>query len=540
MQTEYSSDTEWCSKVNTLIIKQEFIMKIKVVFLFLFAFIYMLQYAEITSDDVVYQIYPNCFYDTDKDGIGDLNGITSKLDYLKELGVTLIWLNPIYLSPFEHKYFADDFYAVDPELGTMEDFRNLCKEVHKRGMRILIDMETQYITSNHIWFKDSYNNPQSKYSNWVKYKDPLNKTPESIIGNILETRDKNGKKVKLVSLNMNNKEVLEYQKKMYAHWLDPNADGVTDDGVDGFRMDHIMDNLDYKGFATNLLSGFWKPIVDYTRTIKTGCIYIAEPADWGYGVDILTKADMDGTLVMKVRDGLIFSEKVVFDKSRMENLLTESHSSQPENKYFCTVLENHDTSRWATTCGSNSNLLKIGAVLTTMQQSLPHIYYGQELGQNGKRDLGNRDAFKWYMEYEKEGMASKKRKMKRELDVSLETQSADESSLFRMYKDLINFRKNNPAIQKGSQSILRQNNENVLSYLRSYNSPENSQDIIVLINVSEKNAKITIDLQKYTGKTIFNCNNKNERTLYKKITAANSKAFSIPLKKYEYKLLEIK
>ena len=103
--------------------------------------------------EVFYQIIVRSFYDSNGDGVGDIRGLTQKLDYLQELGVTSIWVTPVFASHVYHNYFADDFYAIDPSLGTLEDFRNLCVQVHKRKMKILLDMETQYISKEHPWFK---------------------------------------------------------------------------------------------------------------------------------------------------------------------------------------------------------------------------------------------------------------------------------------------------------------------------------------------------------------------------------------------------
>ena len=104
--------------------------------------------------EIIYHLFQRSFYDSNGDLQGDLNGIISKLDYLQDLGVTSILLLPLYKSVYYHNYFADDFEKIDAEYGSMEDFLHLVKAVHQRGMKIYLDMETQYVTEDHIWWKD--------------------------------------------------------------------------------------------------------------------------------------------------------------------------------------------------------------------------------------------------------------------------------------------------------------------------------------------------------------------------------------------------
>ena len=106
------------------------------------------------EDKVIYQIYPKSFYDSNNDGFGDIKGITSKLDYLKYLGVDLIWINPMFISPQnDNGYDVSDYYNIDPTFGTMEDLEELIQEAKKRNMGIMFDMVFNHTSTNHIWFK---------------------------------------------------------------------------------------------------------------------------------------------------------------------------------------------------------------------------------------------------------------------------------------------------------------------------------------------------------------------------------------------------
>ena len=126
------------------------------------------------KESVVYQIYPRSFKDTNGDGIGDLNGITEKLDYLKELGVDVIWLSPVYQSPNDDNgYDISDYQAIMPEFGTMEDFDRMLGEAHKRGLRIVMDLVVNHTSDEHPWFvesRKSTDNPYRDYYIWRQGK----------------------------------------------------------------------------------------------------------------------------------------------------------------------------------------------------------------------------------------------------------------------------------------------------------------------------------------------------------------------------------
>src|ERR1700733_1983092 len=133
------------------------------------------------QDEIIYHVFQRSFYDGNGDSQGDLKGLHSKLDVLHQLGVTSVLLLPLYQSVYYHNYFASDFKTIDKEFGTMEDFISLVKDLHKRGMKIYLDMETQYVTEDHPWYKEGVGNPKSKYSDYLLYEDRAHMKPESII-----------------------------------------------------------------------------------------------------------------------------------------------------------------------------------------------------------------------------------------------------------------------------------------------------------------------------------------------------------------------
>ena len=131
-------------------------------------------------DKTAYQIYPKSFYDTNGDGIGDLKGIISKLDYLKDLGIDIIWLSPIYQSPFvDQGYDISDYYKIDESFGTMEDFDTLLAEAKKRSMYILMDLVINHCSDKHKWFQEALKNPEGEYGDYFYFRKGTNGNPPS-------------------------------------------------------------------------------------------------------------------------------------------------------------------------------------------------------------------------------------------------------------------------------------------------------------------------------------------------------------------------
>ncbi|GAA0314044.1 alpha,alpha-phosphotrehalase [Oceanobacillus sp. FSL W7-1281] len=192
---------------------------------------------------VVYQIYPKSFNDTTGNGMGDINGITEKLDYLKELGVDVIWLTPIYLSPQkDNGYDISDYYAIQPDFGTMEDFETMMEKAHRLGLKVIMDIVVNHTSTSHKWFQESRKSTDNPYRNYYIWKDgkpgelPTN-WESKFGGNTWEYDETTGSyylhlfDVTQADLNWENEKVRDDVYQMMNFWLDK--------GVDGFRLDVI-------------------------------------------------------------------------------------------------------------------------------------------------------------------------------------------------------------------------------------------------------------------------------------------------------------
>ncbi len=460
-----------------------------------------------SGGEIIYHVFQRSFYDSNGDLNGDLNGLKEKLDYLQELGVTSILLLPFFDSDCYHNYFANDFERIDPSFGTMNDYIALVKEVHRRGMKIYLDMETQYVTEKHLWWRDAVGNLKSPYSNYILFQDPEHTKPSTIVYDITELDTYDGKKIKLTTVNLKSKEVLDYNIKLFSFFADPDKDGVFDDGADGFRLDHMMDDLDNKPELTNLFADFWTPLIHQLKKVNPKIKFIAEQANWlDYGFDYFKKADVDMVFGFWLTWSITSLNKEQITK-RADTIL----GMTPKGKEQIIFLENHDIDRSASTLKKDPLKEKAAAAIYLLIGGTPSVYYGQELGMFGKgitgaaantdgKDIPRREAFEWYRSDSGKGMAVwykdsgpwwDHRNIIPNDGISLEEERSGKNSLFNFYKTLIRLRKGNPALSYGSYQTINNNNDSVLTFLRS----DGENKVLVAANLSGEIQKVNPELK---------------------------------------------
>ena len=432
-----------------------------------------------SRDEIFYQIFLRSFCDSNGDRIGDLRGVRAHLDYLQGLGVTSILLTPIQPSPFYHNYFADSFEGVDPAYGTVRDLRALVEACHARGMKLYLDQEIQYVTQNHVWLKQSLGQPDSPYSRYVLYNGPGNTRPEPLLPGVPALPSYDGRKIEVATVNLRDPAVRDYFQKLFVSWIDPHGDGSLRDGVDGFRIDHMMDDLDNKGRLTGLFADFWRPIFAAVRARNPRARIIAEQADWGYGDAFLNRGGVDMVFAFPLRQAI-----ASFDPALILAAVRETEARTPAGKVQLTFIENHDVERFASVVGEDPARERIGAAFDLLLRGTPLIYYGQELGMRGKQhrpwgsdanDIPVREAFRWTHDLEAPGSAIWYRgphpwwtaRFNRSDDgVSLEEESRDPHSLLAFYRRLLQIRAARTEIQTGRQVILDSAAAHVVCFLR--------------------------------------------------------------------------
>jgi glycosidase len=446
----------------------------------------------LAQSEVIYHVFQRSFFDSNADGHGDLKGIERKLNYLQDLGVTSILLTPLYQSEFYHNYFATDFEKIDDEYGSMQDYLDLVKEIHNRGMKIYQDVEMQYVTHEHPWFMDSYKNPNSRFDKYIYYLDDANANPWWFY-NVREFTTYNNLKQKIAVVNMNHPPVQQYARDLLKFWIDPNRDGKFDDGVDGFRFDHMMDDLDNQKRLTNLFKNFWTPIVTDLKKTNPSITIIAEQSNWlSLGHEYFYEAMVDRVFGF----GLSWAIET-FDKEKLISAADSILTRNPEGKEQIIFIENHDTRRMASVKDINNGKLKVAATLNLLLGGVQLIYYGQEIGMKGRQlkgatdgnDIPIREAFDWYRTMEGKGISLWYRNtgpwwdattLRPNDGISFEEQRIDDNSLWNHYKKVIALRNAHPALSQGKYSVVMNQNDQVFTFHRSVAD----ESIVVAVNLS--------------------------------------------------------
>lgn len=459
--------------------------------------------------EIFYHVFVRSFRDSNGDRIGDLDGLREGLGYIKRLGATTILLTPVQPSPFYHNYFATDFEGVAAEYGGKESWFAFVRAAHAQGIRVYMDLEFQYVAGGHPWLTSAWHNPASPYRDWLfwneqpgggaesaKNADPL----ASVFGLYAGSAD--GTSHVITPVNLNNPATRKYFHAYLLRWADPHGDGSGRDGVDGYRIDHMMDDLDNMHRVTNLFNGFWKPLIAAVKARRPGFRFIGEQWDWGYGTDFLTCGGADMVFAFQLRDALI-----KLDKAAIVQQIAATEQATPAGKGQIVFLENHDTDRLMTLLEGNTAKARAGAAISLMLRGEPLLFYGQELGMRGMRgptestdapDIPRREAFRWQADLDAPESAIWYRAISRVWDrrinrshdgVSVEEQQPQPGSLLNWYQQLIALRRSRPELSSGDQSLPCAQASPVLCVLRQHGG----RRVLLLVNLSGAPAAPMLD-----------------------------------------------
>jgi len=434
---------------------------------------------------VFYEIFVRSFYDTNGDGIGDFNGIAAKLDYLEELGVTAIWLMPIHPSPSYHGYDVLDYYAVNPDYGTMDDFKNLLNEAHKRDMHIIIDLVINHTSSQHPWFMDANSSPDSPHRDFYLWAD------EPGAGNWHQGQSGyyygyfwEG----MPDLNYTNPAVTEAMLEVADFWL-------NDIGVDGFRIDAVKHLIEEDGKVENTpathawLKDFYKAYkAKYPEAYTIGEVFGAGSSV----VKLYTNEELDHIFNFEMSSGFMNSVNGGAN-SGVTSAIKFAQMDMPDFDY-ATFLTNHDQNRVMSVFNGNVNKAKLAAFLMLTSPGTPYIYYGEEIGMQGKKpdeDIRlpmqwNADEFAGFSTVEPWRAASNDY-----TQVNIAAQTGDSASLLEHYRTLIQLRKDYPTLQTADITLLDAGNSGIFAALRT---DKNGMYLIIANLTNEAVADYEIDL----------------------------------------------
>ncbi|MDO9576432.1 MAG: alpha-amylase family glycosyl hydrolase [Candidatus Cloacimonadales bacterium] len=403
-------------------------------------------------DGVMYEIFVRSFADSDADGIGDLQGIINKLDYLNDgdpqtdsdLGIKLIWLMPIFASPSYHGYDVRDYYKINPDYGTNADFQQLLQQAHRRGIRIITDLALNHCSNQNAFYLDAYNNPHSQYDDWFFFTNPSNTRAHNWQFRHRPS-DREMLNPPMPAWNVNNPAVQNYLFETAKYWIDPNKDGDFSDGIDGFRCDYV------KGPPAS----FWQKFRYEVKSLNPEVLLLAENWDGMQSIsesfndqfDMAFDFPFQGSVMEVISSGTA---------SPLINLMNEQQEILPEDAVMNRFINNHDMNRIFTRLDDASAKLALALLLTI--PDMPMLYYGDEIGMQGQKDPydeGIRRPMEWCAENKCPEMTSWYPVWKEEVDgISVLEENDDPNSILNYTKKLIRLRDQYPVLESGKIIIL--------------------------------------------------------------------------------------
>ncbi|HEX6269043.1 MAG TPA: alpha-amylase family glycosyl hydrolase [Anaerolineales bacterium] len=437
------------------------------------------------NDTVFYEIFVRSFYDSDGDGIGDFNGLTEKLDYLNDgdpntttdLGVTGLWLMPIHPSPSYHGYDVTDYYAVNPEYGTMDDFERLLDEAHKRGIRVTIDWVLNHTSIRHPWFEQAQD-PDSRYRDWYRWTADRPTTPGWHPGG--------GQEfyyalfwVGMPDLNYANPEVVAEMKNVARFWL-------QDIGVDGFRLDGAKHIFEEGSVVENTpqTHAWYKELRSFYKGVAPQAMTVGEVwNDSGTVSTYLQGDELDLAFDFDLAKNTVFSAGIQQADYMADVLVHDLSLFRPGQ--FATFLTNHDQDRAMSVLNDDVNAAKNAAFLLLTSPGVPFLYYGEEIGMLGKKpDEDIRRPLQW-SDDDNAGFTTGNPWRAPASDYTtknIESQSADPDSLLSLYRTLIHIRNNHAALRVGDYYLIETGHSAVYASLRV----SQEETVLTLINLSSE------------------------------------------------------
>ena len=496
---------------------------------------------------VIYEIYPRSFQDSNGDGLGDLNGITSRLDYLHDLGIDAIWITPLYPSPqVDFGYDVSDYVSVDPAYGTLADFDRLVSEAKKRNIRIIMDFVINHTSDKHAWFLESRSSRTNPKRDWYIWRD--GKAPGqppnnwlSLFGHSAWQFDSSTNQyyyhffyVQQPDLNWRNPQVRQAMYNVLRFWLDR--------GVSGFRLDAVTTLFEDPGLHDDpILPGknaYGDPNIQHKYTDNLPQIHevlreMRKVVDSYPGNPVLiSEADQPNISELAKMYGA-HSDEVqlpmdfqVADVNRLsapqfrkllDEVVNNPAGGQPH--YF---FSNHDQVRQWDRYGDgvhNDQIAKLMAALLLTTRATPQLYYGEEIGMRTtiperKEDVQDpigilgwpqekgRDGERTPMQWDASKNAGFSAAAKTWLPVppsaaqyNVAAEQKDPHSILNFYKLLLALRRSNAALRDGGYAALNRDDASVLSFLRK--NPGTGGSVLVALNMSASPQTVSFDLASF-------------------------------------------
>ena len=488
---------------------------------------------------VFYEIYPRSFADSNNDGVGDLKGITSKLDYLKDLGVDAIWITPCFPSPqVDFGYDVSDYENIDPMYGTLADFDVLVSEAGKRNIRIVLDLVVNHTSDQHQWFLDSKSSRTSAHRDWYIWRD--GKGPGQPPNNWVSTFG--GSAWKFDAATNQYYYHFFYPEQPDLNWRNPAVKDAMFDvtrwwykrGVAGFRLDAVDTLFEDPNLQDNPIklpgvNAFGDPIEDNRFNTKLpevhdvlrGLRKVADESNavligetWTADIPELNQYYGEGNNELQLPMDFLFMtvDKLSPAEFRQQIAAVDAAAGWPTF-----VLSNHDRARAYDRYGDgehNDQIAKLMAALYLTLRGTPIMYYGEEIGmkttpptrQEDVRDpIGRRgwpkekgrDGERTPMQWDSSANAGFTEGTPwlpvppTYLTHNVAEESKDPNSVLEFYKSVLRLRHTNAALIEGSYKAINETDTNVLSYLRVYRQ----HGVVVALNMSNATQKVSLELK---------------------------------------------
>lgn len=511
------------------------------------------------ADEVFYHIMPIAWRDSDNDTyrFGDFQGLTDSLDYLEDLGITAVWLNPIFPSPAYHGYQHGRADQLDPKFGGEQDFLDFVAAADARGIKVYLDFVVYGISHNSPWFQSAFGNPSSQFNSWLAFTN---------FGNTQYTgytfNSWNGAFVGFIHWDLRNQQVLNMVTDWGKKWLDPHGDGSLVSGVAGYRFDHVWVNYSTgpNGWGYNLNS-FWAPFFEGLREVNPDVFNFGEQADWGsFGGEFLSEFDAMFTKPFEfAARAALSSENASALYSSMDT--TVSSVLAAGRGTYMAIIGDHDVDRLASSIGAgnpaNAGRARAAAAVLMLQPFAPVIYYGDEIGMLGTKqnygsdanDIPMREPFKWnavagppMTAYHLLNAQASNNMFSLDNDGrSVEEQEGVPGSLLEIYRELIALRHAENALRRGDYRPVPTNRSSVWSFVRRY-EPENgpAETLLVAINLSGSSVVAAANLSAFElpsgSSMVLDAVSGNTLT---QVTASNLGGYPVSIGAHSYRVLRM-
>lgn len=500
------------------------------------------------KDAIIYELHVRAFCDKNKDGIGDFKGLTDKLDYLQDLGVNTIWLLPFFVSPLrDDGYDIADYFNVNPDYGTLKDFKRFTKECKKRDMKVMIELVVNHVSDQHEWFQDAIKNGEkSKYWDYFIWSDNQEKFKDTRV--IFQDTEQSNwawqNDVKKFywhrffssqpDLNHNNPKVVRRINKIIKFW--------SDIGVDGFRLDAIPYLCTKEGTnnenlpETHSVIRNWRKYLDERYPDK---VFLAEANQWPE--DVIKYFGDGDECHMAYNFPLMPRIFIALSKESRKPIvdIMEHLPEIPDTCQWALFLRNHDEltlemvtdeerdhmydkyakdprmkcnvgirRRLAPLVDNNRRIIEILNSILFSFPGTPTVYYGDELGMGDNVYLGDRNGVRTPMQWTPDRNAGFSEGSPHQLylppimdsvygyqSINVESQLAQPSSLLNFMRKIIATRKEYKSFGRGDIEFLKPKNHKILAYVRSYEN----EKILCIVNLSKKSEFVELDLGKYHG-----------------------------------------